>query len=102
MNLSKFYSSDRAIAIIRSGWQAIISGALNLLLVRFGIDIDETAVLLLTWPLVHAGYLAFAYWFTARFGRLLLLLTGPGAAPIYNEIPDDVLEQFLTEQTATQ
>lgn len=101
MNLTKFYSSDQAIAVIRNAWQAVISGALNLLLVRFGIDVDETAVLLLTWPLVHAGYTAFAYWFTARFGKLLLLLTGPGQAPMY-DIPDDVLEAFLSEQTATQ
>lgn len=95
--------NDQLIALIRQAWQATIAAAITYLL-RLGIDIDSDALFAVTWPIVM-----FVYYFVAqqvikrtRSSKLSVALTGPGKLPVYNDIPDEVLEAFLVEQTAVQ
>ena len=81
--LTEFYNNDRVVAVVRNGWQAVISAAVNYLAVHVGFDVEEASVMLLTWPLVHVAYTALAYWVTSKVEALSLPLTGPGVAPSY-------------------
>ena len=88
--------NDQILSIVRVGYQAVVTAILSYLL-RLGIDIDSQAVDSVLWPVVMVAYYAAARWVVARFNssKLSAVLTGPGSVPIYNDIPDEVLEKFL-------
>ncbi len=95
--------NDQILSIIRVGYQAVITAVLSYLL-RLGIDVDSQALDSVLWPLVMVAYYAIARWVVAKFNstKLSTVLTGPGSVPIYNDIPDEILEKFLREETAVQ
>lgn len=85
--------NDQLLALIRTAWQSVIASVIAYLL-SLGIEIDSAALFAVTWPVVMAFYYLVATKLAERVPKLSLV-AGPGKAPIYNDIPDDVLEKLL-------
>lgn len=77
--------NDQAIALIRTAWQGVVAAFLAWLLSEFAIDIDTTAAMAVTWPIVLAVYYAVARAIGDRIPGLDKMLLGPGPNPTYSD-----------------
>lgn len=95
--------NDKILAYVRTGYLLVVGSSLGWLADQ-GIDVPIEALDAVLWPLVTFIFYVASREITERVSstKLAKILTGPGPAPIYNDIPDDVLEGFLAKEVAVQ